>query len=165
MLNRYIQGAGDANINWLRDLIDESTFYRDIRPEAGFIERKAALEEMNSAMTLDLANLFQDRFASRASRPAMHGAGEPRRSGLSGGQHPGLSSGCPGRAAVGRQETNSAWGLLGQHGFPTVSLPAGFTTHVFDKIRDAASSGWLTPDRANSGKASGRIMFVGRPFF
>jgi hypothetical protein len=44
-------------------LIDKSQYYRDIRPEAGFIDRKAALEETNSSATLDMANLFQDRFA------------------------------------------------------------------------------------------------------
>ena len=37
--------------------------------------------------------------------------------------------------------TNSAWGLLGQHGFPTLSVPAGFTTQVFDRVRDAGAPG------------------------
>jgi len=59
MVNRYLRERGDANIKSLRDLIDKSTFYRDIRPEAGFIDRKAALEDTNSSTTLDMANVFQ----------------------------------------------------------------------------------------------------------
>jgi hypothetical protein len=66
MLNRYLRERGDANIKSMRDLIDKSKYYRDIRPEAGFIDRKAALEEINSSMTLDLTTVFQDRFASRS---------------------------------------------------------------------------------------------------
>src|SRR5207302_8790513 len=64
MLTRYLRERGDANIKSLRDLIDKSKFYRDIRPEAGFVDRKAALEELDSPLTLDLARLFQDRLAS-----------------------------------------------------------------------------------------------------
>ena len=59
MLNRYLRERGDANIKSIRDLIDKSKYYRDIRPDAGFMDRKAALEEMNSSMTLDLANSFK----------------------------------------------------------------------------------------------------------
>ena len=63
MLSRYLKERGDANIRSIRDLIDKSNFYRDIRPEAGFVDRKAALEEMNGSLTLDMANVIQDRFA------------------------------------------------------------------------------------------------------
>ena len=49
MLTRYLRERGDANIKSIRDLIDKSKYYRDIRPDAGFIDRKAALEEMNAA--------------------------------------------------------------------------------------------------------------------
>jgi len=59
--------------------------------------------------------------------------------------------------------TNSVWGLLGQHGIPTLSVPAGFTTHVFDRVRDAAAPGGtrLVPVPA---KLPVGIMFFGRPF-
>src|SRR5262249_50425969 len=62
MLSRYLKERGDSNIKTIRDLIDKSNFYRDIRPDAGFIDRRAALEEINSALTLDLPNLFLARF-------------------------------------------------------------------------------------------------------
>jgi amidase len=163
MLNRYLKERGDANIQSLRDLIDKSSFYRDIRPEAGFIDRKAALEETNSAMTLDLANLFQDRFAYQQvvlqcmAQENLDALVSPA------GNIPAYVIGAPVEPPLAGR-TNSAWGLLGQHGFPTVSVPAGFTTHVFDRIRDAAA-----PDGSRLvGPIPARlpvgIMFVGRPF-
>ncbi len=31
------------------------------------------------------------------------------------------------------------WTVFGQQGFPTITVPAGFTTHVYDRVVDAAS--------------------------
>src|ERR1700747_2694601 len=65
MLARYLRERGDTNIKSIKDLIDKSKYYRDIRPDAGFVDRKAALEEMNHSMTLDMASLFQERFVTQ----------------------------------------------------------------------------------------------------
>src|SRR5215475_183797 len=64
MLTRYLRERGDANIKSIRDLIDKSKYYRDSLPDAGFVDRKAAPEAMNKSMTLDMANLFQERFVT-----------------------------------------------------------------------------------------------------
>lgn len=163
MLTRYLRERGDANIKSLRDLIDKSTFYRDIRPEAGFVDRKAALEEINSTSTLDLANMIQDRFAyqqvllqcmaqenldamvSPAGNIPAYILGEPIEPPLEG-------------------RTNSVWGLLGQHGFSTLSVPAGFTTHVFDRVRDPAAPDGTRLVGPIPAKLPLGIMFFGRPF-
>src|SRR2546426_145277 len=63
MCSRYLKERGYANIKSIADLISKSSFYKDVRPEAGFVDRKAALEDMNSSVMLDMANIFQDRFA------------------------------------------------------------------------------------------------------
>jgi Asp-tRNA(Asn)/Glu-tRNA(Gln) amidotransferase A subunit family amidase len=34
-----------------------------------------------------------------------------------------------------------AWTLLGQQGFPAITVPAGFTTHVYDRVPDASATG------------------------
>jgi amidase len=163
MVNRYLKERGDANIKSLRDLIDKSNFYRDIRPEAGFIDRKAALEETNSSQTLDLANLFQDRFAYQQvvlqcmAQENLDALVSPA------GNIPAYILGAPIEPPLAGR-TNSVWGLLGQHGFPTLSVPAGFTTHVFDRVRVAATGNDTRLAGPVPAKLPVGIMFVARPF-
>ena len=162
MLSRYLRERGDANIKSIRELIDKSKYYRDIRPDAGFIDRKAALEEMNASTTLDLATIFQDRFANQQvvlqcmAQENLDALVSPA------GNIPAYVLGAPTEPPLSGR-TNSVWGLLGQHGLPTLSVPAGFTTRVFDRIRDEAAPGGTrlvpVPARLPVG-----IMFFGRPF-
>jgi amidase len=163
MLSRYLRERGDANIKSIRDLIDKSKFYRDIRPEAGFIDRKAALEEMNSSMTLDMANIFQDRFANQQvvlqcmAQENLDALVSPA------GNIPAYILGAPFEPPLSGR-TNSVWGLLGQHGIPTLSVPAGFTTRVFDRVRDAAAPGGTRLTGPIPAKLPIGVMFFGRPF-
>src|SRR3984893_4816366 len=163
MLTRYLRERGDANIKSLRDLIDKSNYYRDIRPEAGFVDRKAALEEINSSSTLDLANLVQDRFAYQQvvlqcmALENLDALVSPA------GNIPAYILGAPIEPPL-EGRTNSVWGLLGQHGFTTLSVPAGFTTHVFDRVRDAAARDGSRLTGPVEAKLPLGIMFFGRPF-
>jgi Asp-tRNA(Asn)/Glu-tRNA(Gln) amidotransferase A subunit family amidase len=163
MLNRYLRERGDANIKSLRDLIDKSNFYRDIRPEAGFIDRKAALEELNSSSTLDMANVFQDRFAYQQvvlqcmAQEYLDALVSPA------GNIPAYVLGAPVEPPLAGR-TNSVWGLLGQHGFSTLSVPAGFTTHVFDRVRDATARDGTRLVGPIPARLPLAIMFFGRPF-
>jgi amidase len=163
MLSRYLRERGDANIKSVRDLIDRSKYYRDIRPDAGFVDRKAALEEMNSSLTLDMASLFQERFVSQQvvlqcmAQDNLDALVSPA------GNIPAYVLGAPMEPPLAGR-TNSVWGLLGQHGFPTLSVPAGFTTHVFDRVRDAAASGGTRLAGPVPAKLPVGIMFFGRPF-
>jgi amidase len=163
MLNRYLRERGDANIKSVRDLIDKSTFYRDIRPEAGFIDRKAALADMDSSQTLDMANTFQDRFAYQQivlqcmAQENLDALISPA------GNIPAYVLGAPIEPPLSGR-TNSAWGLLGQHGFPTLSVPAGFTTHVFDRVRDSTAPDGRRLVGPIPAKLPVGIMLFGRPF-
>jgi Asp-tRNA(Asn)/Glu-tRNA(Gln) amidotransferase A subunit family amidase len=163
MLNRYLRERGDANIKSMRDLIDKSTYYRDIRPEAGFVDRKAALEEINSSMTLDLATVFQDRFANQQimlqcmAEQNLDAVVSPS------GNIPAYVLGAPIEPPLNGR-TNSVWGLLGQHGIPTLSVPAGFTTQVHDRVRDPAASGGTRLAAPVPAQLPLGIMFWGRPF-
>jgi amidase len=163
MVDRYLRERGDANIKSLRDLIDKSQFYRDIRPEAGFIDRKAALEETESSKTLDMANVFQDRFAYQQvvlqcmAQDNLDAMVSPA------GNIPAYILGAPIEPPLAGR-TNSVWGLLGQHGFPTLSVPAGFTTQVYDRVRDSAAPGGTRLAEPVPAKLPLGIMFVGRPF-
>src|SRR5258708_33037737 len=111
-----------------------------IELEAGFIDRKAALEEMNSSLTLDMANVFQDRFANQQvvlqcmAQENLDALVSPA------GNIPAYILGAPIEPPLAGR-TNSVWGQRGQHGFPTLSVPAGVTTHGFYKVRDSAARG------------------------
>ena len=163
MLNRYLRERGDANIKSIRDLIDKSNFYRDIRPDAGFVDRKAALEDMNSSLTLDMANVFQDRFAYQQvvlqcmAQENLDALVSPA------GNIPAYILGAPVEPPLAGR-TNSVWGLLGQHGFSTLSVPAGFTTQVFDRVRDATAGDGTRLVGPIPAKLPLGIMFFGRPF-
>jgi amidase len=163
MLTRYLRERGDANVKSLRDLIDKSKFYRDIRPEAGFVDRKAALEEIEASSTLDLANLIQDRLAYQQvvlqcmAQESLDAMVSPA------GNIPAYILGAPIEPPLAGR-TNSVWGLLGQYGFPTLSVPAGFTDHVFDRVRDAAAPGGTRLVGPIPAKLPLGIMFFGRPF-
>ncbi len=163
MLNRYLRERGDANIRSISDLINKSNFYRDIRPEAGFVDRKAALEDINGSLTLDMANIFQDRFAYQQvvlqcmAQETLDALVSPA------GNIPAYVLGAPMEPPLAGR-TNSVLGLLGQHGIPTLSVPAGFTTHVFDRVRDATAPGGTRLVGPVPAKLAVGIMFFGRPF-
>jgi Asp-tRNA(Asn)/Glu-tRNA(Gln) amidotransferase A subunit family amidase len=163
MLTRYLRERGDANIKSIRDLIDKSKYYRDVRLDAGFVDRKAALEEMNSSGTLDLANLFQERFAGQQivlqcmAQENLDALVSPA------GNIPAYILGAPMEPPLAGR-SNSVWGLPGQYGLPTLSVPAGFTTHVFDRVRDAAAPGGSRLGGSTPAKLPVGVMFFGRPF-
>jgi len=163
MLTRYLRERGDANIKTLRDLIDKSNYYRDIRPEAGFVDRKAALEEIDRSATLDLANVIQDRFAYQQvvlqcmAQDNLDALVSPA------GNIPAYILGAPVEPTLAGR-TNSVWGLLGQYGFSTLSVPGGFTAHVFDRVRDAAAPDGTRLVGPVPAKLPLGIMFFGRPF-
>src|SRR5438132_5166560 len=163
MLSRYLKERGDANIKTIRDLIDKSNFYRDVRPDAGFIDRKAALEEINSSVTLDMVNLFQDRFAYQ--QVVLQCMAQQNLDALvsTAGNIPAYVLGAPLEPPLDGR-TASVWGLLGQQGIPTLSVPAGFTTQVFDRVRDAGAPGGTRLAGPVRAKLPVGIMFFGRPF-
>ena len=163
MLSRYLKERGDANIKTITDLINKSNFYKDVRPDAGFVDRKAALEDMNKSVMLDMANIFQDRFAYQ--QVVLQCMAEQNLDALvsTAGNIPAYVLGAPLEPPLDGR-TTSVWGLLGQQGIPTLSVPAGFTTHVFDRVRDAAAPGGARLAGPVQAKLPVGIMFFGRPF-
>src|SRR2546427_701888 len=163
MLSRYLKERGDSSIKTIRDLIDKSNFYRDIRPDAGFIDRKAALEEINSALTLDMPNLFQDRFAYQ--QVVLQCMAQQKLDALvsPAGNIPAYILGAPIEPPLNGR-TNSVWGLLGQHGIPTLSVPAGFPPQAYHHVLDAAAPGGSRLSGPLPAKLPLGIMVFGRPF-
>jgi Asp-tRNA(Asn)/Glu-tRNA(Gln) amidotransferase A subunit family amidase len=156
MMNKYLRERGDANIRTNADLIAKATFYQD----PNFPDRKQNREAIERQTALDTSVRLQSRFAMQTIvLQCMQGQNldalvsptatipAPK---LNGPREPNVN----GRPPIG-------WSLLGQQGFPVMTVPAGFTTEVWDRVRDGADSRLVgpTPARLPVG-----VDFVGRPF-
>jgi Asp-tRNA(Asn)/Glu-tRNA(Gln) amidotransferase A subunit family amidase len=163
MLNRYLRERGDINIKTVTDLINKSTFYTDIRPDAGFSDRKRALQQIDQEKTFDNGNRIVMRFAIQ--QVVLQCMGEQKLDALVSptGNIPTYIIGAPTEPERNGRGI-STWGLLGQNGFPSISVPAGFTTHVFDRVRDATAAGGTRLVGPVPAVLPVGVMFVTRPF-
>jgi Asp-tRNA(Asn)/Glu-tRNA(Gln) amidotransferase A subunit family amidase len=60
--------------------------------------------------------------------------------------------------------SHQAWTLLGTMGFPAITAPAGFTTEVFDRVRDAGAPGGTRMVGPVPARLPVGIDFLGMPF-
>ena len=132
MMDRYLRERGDANIKSNTDLINKARFYDDPH----FPDRKKTRETADEAKELDMSVRMQTRFAVQQivlqcmqeqtldaiAYPTSNLPPPP----LDGPNPPTLN----GRGVV--------WTFLGQQGFPAITVPAGFTTKVYDWVRDSS---------------------------
>jgi len=58
----------------------------------------------------------------------------------------------------------SIWSFLGTQGFPELGVPAGWTTQVYDRVRDASAPGGTRLKDPIPAKLPLSVMFFGRPF-
>jgi Asp-tRNA(Asn)/Glu-tRNA(Gln) amidotransferase A subunit family amidase len=135
-LNRYLQERGDPNIQNVTDLINNSNFYVDDWEDTRFRDVKSSLENMDRETTFDMRERMFDRFAiQQIVIQCMMTLGLDALAYPTGNIPPAII-----KAPVEPDRNNrshQAWTLLGQQGFPAISVPAGFTTHVYDRVRDA----------------------------
>ena len=134
MIDRYLRERGDASITSNADLIEKSRFYTD----PNFPNRKQAREaaerqttydpsqrlEMRTSLQTLLLQCMQEQkvdvwFSPTSTVP-------PRK--LTNPREPTVA----GRSPIG-------WSVIGQQGFPAVTVPAGFTVSVWDRERDGPS--------------------------
>jgi len=128
-INRYLRERGDANIRSNADLIAKSRFYTD----PNFPDRKQARERDEAATVLDTSVRLQGRFAMQTmllqcmqdqrldALVSPMSTVPPRK--LTSPREPAVN----GRTPIG-------WSLIGQQGFPAITVPAGFTTAVWDRV-------------------------------
>lgn len=156
MINKYLLERGDANIKSNADLISKANFYND----SNFPDRRQGRETAERAMELDTSLRLHHRFAlqlivlqcmqeKRLDALAYPTANIPPPK-LNGPREPNVN----GRSPVG-------WSLLGQQGFPALTVPAGFTTEVWDRVREGTGTRLVGPVAA---KLPVGIDFMARPF-
>ncbi len=156
MLNRYLRERGDANIKSNADLISKAKFYQD----PNFPDRKQAREQAERATVLDTSVRLQGRFAlqtillqcMQAQRldalVSPMSTVPPRK--LTSPREPASN----GRPAIG-------WSLIGQQGFPVITVPAGFTKTVRDRVADSNTTRLAEPVAAALPVG---VDFIARPF-
>jgi amidase len=173
MLGYYLRERGDAKIKTIKDLIDTGKFFSDDR----FGDRKAGLVRKDKATEIDnnarvhlrysiqyivlnaMADLNLDVIISPTNNippPKLGSPTVPRKNG---------------RPLV--------WSFLGAQGFPNMTVPAGYTTEVYDRVVDPdaprvpatgpeAAPGETEPASKLSGPIAAKlpvgIDFLARPF-
>jgi len=157
MMNRYLQERGDANIKTGEDLITKARFYDD----PNFPDRKQARQAAERATVLDTSARLQTRFAFQ--NLLLQCMGEQRLDALVSPM-----STVPPRKLTAPREPNAngrppiGWSLIGQQGFPAITVPAGFTTEIWDRERDGNGATRLVgPIKASLPVG---VDFIARPF-
>jgi Asp-tRNA(Asn)/Glu-tRNA(Gln) amidotransferase A subunit family amidase len=157
MMNRYLQERGDANIKTNADLITKARFYDD----PNFPDRKQARQAAERGNVLDTSARLQTRFALQNLLLQCMQAQKldalvsptstvpPRK--LTAPREPNVN----GRPPIG-------WSLIGQQGFPAITVPAGFTTEVWDRVRN--SDGTITLTGPVPARLPVGVDFIARPF-
>ena len=132
---------GDAKIKTTSDLIELGTFFDDDR----FGDRKSSLVRNNNYTDLDTRDRLHRRYAVR--HIVMHAMADL---GLDAILSPTNNIPPPIFGSPKVPEINGrrlVWSFLGAQGFPTLTVPAGYTTEVYDRVLDPESppipaTGW-----------------------
>ncbi len=149
MLNRYLAERGDANIKSIDDLVAKSNFYQ---PSVGFQDKKEALTSRNAEHTLDVSARLDLRFSVR--QIVMQCMSEQDLDALTypTSNIPAPKLGAPNEPNLNGRPSN-AWSMLGQQGFPAITVPAGFTAEVYDRVPDPSAPAAVS-QAANADAAS-----------
>ena len=163
LFNRYLRERGDANIRSVTDLIEKANFFTDIRPGSRFADKKAELERTNADTTLDLRDRMYFRSAvQQIVLQCMATIGVDALVYPTGNIPPNIL-GAPAEPTVNGR-AHQAWTLLGQQGFPAITVPAGFTTHVYDRVVDTQAPGGTRLVGPVPAVLPVGVDFLGRPF-
>ena len=163
LLERYLQQRGDANIKTVADLATKANFF-DQPDFAASADRKGSLLNQGKQTSLDTAARLQKRFGIQ--QMVLQCMQELQVDALTypTGNVPTPILGAPYEPNINARNGGSSWNLLGQQGFPAITVPAGFTTQVFDRVRDTASAEGTRLVGPVPAKLPVGIDFLGKPF-
>ncbi len=170
--NLYLRERGDAKIKSIEDLINSSKFFVDIFEG----DKKATLMRTNEPLIYDNRLRLQKRFA--VQQIVLQTMAELQLDALvyPTGLIPPRKINTPRDPNFNGISNYGMWNFLGVQGFPAITVPAGFTKEIWDRIPDPKIP---LPKVAPSGEESGiptilvgpikaqlpvGIDFLGRPF-
>jgi Asp-tRNA(Asn)/Glu-tRNA(Gln) amidotransferase A subunit family amidase len=133
MLDLYLRNRGDANIKSNADLIAKSNFHQDPH----FPDRKKGRERLEKDMQYNMAERMLRRFSIQ--QMMLQCMAEQKLDALvyPTSNLPPTKLGAPAGPPINGR--TGVWSFLGQQGFPVITVPAGFTTEVYDLIRDPSA--------------------------
>jgi amidase len=129
-INQYLMERGDANVKSNTDLIAKATFHQD--PQ--FPDRKETRDNQEKEKEYDMSKRMLLRFAVQTTvlqcmqEMKLDAVVYPTTN------IPPQKLGAPTEPTINGR--GNAWSFLGQQGFPAITVPAGFTTQVWDRVRE-----------------------------
>lgn len=135
MLNLYLRERGDARIKSNADLIANSNFHQDPK----FPDRKRARENAEKVTEYNMAERLLRRFS--VQQVMLQCMAELNVDALvyPTSNLPPTKLGAPAGPPINGRNGTGVWSFIGAQGFPVITVPAGFTTEVYDLIRDPAA--------------------------
>jgi amidase len=166
MLNLYLRERGDTNIKSNADLIAKANYY----DEPKFRTPKRGRENTEQDMQYDMSKRMLRRFSVQQMILQCMAQQDLDALVYPTANLPPTKLGAPG----GPQANGRAgvWSFLGAQGFPVITVPAGFTTEVYDWVRDPSApelpeSAFVNPNGGGGAggnqrtEADRRILLVG----
>ena len=135
-LDRYLRERGDANIRSTGDLIEKANFYND----PNFPDHRARHERALEEHELDMVARMQSRFAVQAMVMACMAEFKLDAVVYPTSNIPPAKLGSPRGPEINGRDGDGVWRFLGGNGFPAITVPAGFTTMMYDRIRVPSTS-------------------------
>jgi amidase len=148
-LDLYLAQRGDANIKSNTDLVNKANYFSDPK----FASQKTARENADKPMELNMADRMLRRFA--VQQMILQCMEEQKLDALvyPTTNLPPSKIGAPSTPLVNGRR--SVWSFLGGQGFPAMTVPAGFTTEVYDWVRDPTAP--LPPESDVAGGGGGQL--------
>jgi len=162
-MNLYLAERGDATIKTNTDLVEKANWLSD----PSYPNFKNTRVTQDKQMYLDMSDRMLDRFHVQTTVLQCMQELDLDAMAYPTSNTPPEKLGSP-NEGDGRRRTSSS--SLGRQGFPAISVPAGFTTEVYDRVVDpaAAKDAEGNPGTRLVGPTAARlpvgIDFVGRPF-
>jgi len=128
----YLKERGDQNIKTLGDLAEKANFFSS----PNFPTKKRGLENSNKAMELDTAVRLQRRFAIQQIILACMADKQLDALVAPTGLLPARKLLAPNEPTANGIGNYGMLTFIGQQGFPVITVPAGFTTEVYDQVPD-----------------------------